>query len=474
MASSHASPSRKRNGQFRKAYPSRTSSTASSNSSTAQRRKKKRKLDLTPTLKHLQLSEKDERRKKKRRLNLTPMKHFQKDKTACELRRSQRIKRQKQLPKSAKRRLVPKQRHKHKANSIKKAKTRRRKQNREKSSLSSISQDNDSSQPNETMPIAPMDMDANDKAIEHDKSSTHNHNEKAHLNNSKVKREFRCVQCNQQFPIHVEKHRCSVDDTLNNEHWICFDEECDFTFDCFDGFREHMNDIHHIYRNLYSCQHCSKRYDRRSALRYHQNRHHLNNARFECCLCKQRHPVLSKLRVHDCEKAKKSEQQHVEDVDHNEPKPLRRPRRNRKRKRSMMENDSASHKGQDEKERDDADTDNRLLCKEKSEEQKEMDIDNRKKSEEQEQEVVDEAVTDNRLLYKEKLELEVYIQTHRQLGNIKCENEAEYRGKLDVLIKKQSELEAMDWKQRELMPIKFQINQRFLDSINTIKSKLNK
>eukprot|EP01083_Nonionella_stella_P100468 283415_1 len=398
MASSHASPSRKRNGQFRKAYPSRTSSTASSNSSTAQRRKKKRKLDLTPTLKHLQLSEKDERRKKKRRLNLTPMKHFQKDKTACELRRSQRIKRQKQLPKSAKRRLVPKQRHKHKANSIKKAKTRRRKQNREKSSLSSISQDNDSSQPNETMPIAPMDMDANDKAIEHDKSSTHNHNEKAHLNNSKVKREFRCVQCNQQFPIHVEKHRCSVDDTLNNEHWICFDEECDFTFDCFDGFREHMNDIHHIYRNLYSCQHCSKRYDRRSALRYHQNRHHLNNARFECCLCKDRFCILSTLRGHTClgmyrQRMKATQIEQIQEK-----------------------------------------------------------------------------------FYKEKLELEVYIQTHHQIENTICENEAEYRGKLDFLTKKQQELEAMyhaQTKQQKLMPIIFQINQRFLDSINAIKSNLN-
>eukprot|EP01084_Bolivina_argentea_P102630 183843_1 len=33
------------------------------------------------------------------------------------------------------------------------------------------------------------------------------------------------------------------------------------------------------------------------------------------------------------------EQQHVEDVDYNEHKPLQRPRKNRKRKRSMMEND---------------------------------------------------------------------------------------------------------------------------------------
>eukprot|EP01083_Nonionella_stella_P100465 283407_1 len=438
MPSSQSLLLRNSKGQFRKGHAPITA-----NPSAPKQRKKKRKLDLTPTLKHLHLSEHDvgvrrsqrikhqTHRKKKPKLDLTPSKYFRSKNDVPVLRRSQRIKCQKQ-----------------EAKSLKKTKCiKRRKRKRQKSSLSSISKHNNSSQSN------------------YQKKATETLS-KAKL----INLEYRCVLCNQRFPMDVN-HYCSQE--LAMQHFLCFDKECDFKSDCFDEFKQHMSECHRMYRFLYKCPHCGKRYEHNHQLKYHENTH-LNNGRFECCLCKQRHPVLSKLRVHDCEKAKKSEQQHVEDVDHNEPKPLRRPRRNRKRKRSMMENDSASHKGQDEKERDDADTDNRLLCKEKSEEQKEMDIDNRKKSEEQEQEVVDEAVTDNRLLYKEKLELEVYIQTHRQLGNIKCENEAEYRGKLDVLIKKQSELEAMDWKQRELMPIKFQINQRFLDSINTIKSKLNK
>eukprot|EP01083_Nonionella_stella_P178369 629874_1 len=526
MSSSQSLLLRNSKGQFRKGHAPITA-----NPSAPKQRKKKRKLDLTPTLKHLHLSEHDvgvrrsqrikhqTQRKKKPKLDLTPSKYFRSKNDVPVLRRSQRIKCQKQ-----------------EAKSLKKTKCiKRRKRKRQKSSLSSISKHNNSSQP----------MDGSSQSNYHKKV-------KETLSNAKlIKYEYKCVQCNQRFPIDV-KHYCSHD-PLTIEHFVCFDSECDFKFDCFDAFKEHMNKCHRLFRNLYKCPHCSKRYDAKCQLKNHEN-DHLNNARFECCLCKQRFTMLFKLRGHQCvgmdpqlhgydwkgralykgangiyyetsggnksdiieQKERKyyhgtqggiyyetaagnrvylkpeevkemdEEQKHKEMDDADTDNTRVYEEKSEQKQEEMDIDEDTDHKQlyeekseeQEQKEMDE-DTDNRRLDKEKPEEQeqKEMNTDNHNvdKSEEQEHAdaVVDEGDTDHRLLFIEKLELEVYIQTQQRLNNITCKNEAEYRGKLDVLIKKQNEFEAMDWKQKELMPIILQINQRFLDSINTTKAKLN-
>eukprot|EP01084_Bolivina_argentea_P079952 144889_1 len=161
MPSSQSSLPRNSKGRFRKGtYDARRYGTnpsaqkqrkkkhqhsdTKSNPSSPKQPKKKRKLDLTPTLKHQHLSENDHdfgvrrsqrikyqtHRKKKRKLDLTPPDPFRLNKKG--LRRSRRIKGQKQ-----------------EAKSLKKAKRlKRRKRKQQKSSVSSISKHNNSSQSN--------------------------------------------------------------------------------------------------------------------------------------------------------------------------------------------------------------------------------------------------------------------------------------------------------------------------------------
>eukprot|EP01083_Nonionella_stella_P136466 415270_1 len=236
MASSQSLLPRNSKGRFRKGTDDPRRYRYKTNPPTPNQRKKKRKLDLrrSQRIKH------QTQRKKKRKRDLTPPEPFHLNKKG--LRRSRRIKRQKQEAKSLRK--------------AKRIKRRKRKQQKSK---------------------------VKDKKI---------------LSKAKLMDiEYRCVQCNQRFPIDVN-HYCSQD-PLTMEHFVCLDNECDFKFDCFDAFKEHMNKCHRVFRNLYKCPHCSKRYERENRLKYHENSH-LNNARFECCLCKQRFTILSKLRVHQC------------------------------------------------------------------------------------------------------------------------------------------------------------------------------
>eukprot|EP01083_Nonionella_stella_P241979 844464_1 len=248
MPSSQSSLPRNSKGRFRKGTDDPRRYRYKTNPPTPNQRKKKRKLDLrrSQRIKH------QTQRKKKRKRDLTPPEPFHLNKKG--LRRSRRIKRQKQ-----------------EAKSLRKAKRiKRRKRKQQKSKV----------------------KDKNKKTT-NAKSKVKKPLSKAQLMNI----EYRCVQCNQRFPIDV-KHYCSHD-PLTIEHFVCFDSECDFKFDCFDAFKEHMNKCHRLFRNLYKCPHCSKRYDAKCQLKNHEN-DHLNNARFECCLCKQRFTMLFKLRGHQC------------------------------------------------------------------------------------------------------------------------------------------------------------------------------